>query len=291
MDKETLAKLLDKAALICITKHAGQRDKAGCAYFQHPMRVAMRCVTDEQRMVAILHDIIEDTDITAEHLLTEGFPQSVVDGILSVTKREGESYEDFVARAKQNPIGRVVKLYDLEDNLNACRLDNLSTDMVPLYNKYLAARRFLLEDDAPDSNNSAEKIGPIDKLYSALRSEENKIIKSMSKHTGGTNRMRDRLVIQDRHKKMIINESSIFDTLCTLGRLIGFDKIEASDIMVKKGLYDYRLIRRSTTSNSYKRDNAGRWILSDAPVASVALALNYLFDTINARCVATILPR
>ena len=73
---------------------------------------------------------------------------------------------------------------------------------------------------------------------------------------------------------MIINESSIFDTLCTLGRLIGFDKIEASDVMVKN-----------------KRDNAGRWILSDAPVASVALALNQLFDTINARYIATILPR
>ena len=79
----------------------------------------------------VFHDIIEDTDITAEHLLVEDFPQSVVDGILSVTKREGESYEDFVARAKQNPIGRVVKLYDLEDNLNACRLDNLSNPSFP----------------------------------------------------------------------------------------------------------------------------------------------------------------
>ena len=144
MTKEESAKLLDKAAQICVSKHAGQRDKMGCAYFQHPMRVAMRCKTDEEKMVALLHDTIEDTDVTAEYLLSEGFPQSVVDGILSVTKRDGESYEDFVARAKQNPLGRVVKLHDLEDNLDIFRLTALDADMTERYNKYLAARRFLL---------------------------------------------------------------------------------------------------------------------------------------------------
>lgn len=146
-ENEETAKLLDKAALICVTKHAGQRDKMGQAYFQHPMRVAMRCQTDEQKMVALLHDTIEDTDVTAEYLLAEGFPQSVVDGILSVTKREGENYEDFVARAKQNPLGRVVKLHDLEDNLNALRLDRFDADMAARYNKYLAARQYLLSNN------------------------------------------------------------------------------------------------------------------------------------------------
>lgn len=146
MNKEESAKLLDKAALICVTKHTGQRDKMGCAYFQHPMRVAMRCRTDEEKMVALLHDTIEDTDVTAEYLLAEGFPQSIVDGILSVTKREGESYEDFVARAKQNPLSRVVKLHDLEDNLDIFRLTTLDADMTARYNKYLAARRFLLNE-------------------------------------------------------------------------------------------------------------------------------------------------
>lgn len=139
------AALLDKAALICVTKHAGQRDKMGCAYFQHPMRVAMRCTTDEEKMVALLHDTIEDTDVTPEYLLAEGFPQSVVDGVLSVTNRDGESYEDFVARAKQNPLGRVVKLHDLEDNLDVFRLHELDEPMAARYNKYLRAYRFLQE--------------------------------------------------------------------------------------------------------------------------------------------------
>ena len=142
--KEEYAKLLDKAAQICVSKHAGQRDKMGCAYFQHPMRVAMRCRTDEEKMVALLHDTIEDTDVTAEYLLSEGFPQSVVDGVLSVTKREGESYEDFVARAKLNPLGRVVKLHDLEDNLDVMRLNEVTPDMAARFTKYLAARQFLL---------------------------------------------------------------------------------------------------------------------------------------------------
>ena len=146
MTKEETAKLLDKAAMICVTKHAGQRDKMGCAYFQHPMRVAMHCTTDAEKIVALLHDTIEDTDVTPDYLLAEGFPREIVDAVLSVTKREGESYEDFVRRAKQNPIGRVVKLHDLEDNLNALRLDHFDADMAARYNKYLAARRFLLED-------------------------------------------------------------------------------------------------------------------------------------------------
>lgn len=146
MDKKETARLLDKAALICVSKHAGQRDKMGCAYFQHPMRVAMRCRTDEEKMVALLHDTIEDTDVTAEYLLAEGFPREIVDGVLSVTKREGESYQDFVARAKNNPLGRAVKLHDLEDNLDIFRLDALTPDMAARYTKYLAAYKFLMSN-------------------------------------------------------------------------------------------------------------------------------------------------
>ena len=143
MNKEENAKLLDKAAQICVNKHQGQRDKMGCAYFQHPMHVAMRCSTDDEKVVALLHDTIEDTDVTCEYLLSEGFPRYIVDAILSVTKRDGESYEDFVARAKENPIGRVVKIHDLEDNLDVMRLDEVSPDMAARFTKYLKALRYL----------------------------------------------------------------------------------------------------------------------------------------------------
>lgn len=143
MNKEDYAKLLDKAAIICVTKHQGQRDKTGCAYFQHPMRVAMRCATDDEKVVALLHDTIEDTDVTPEYLLSEDFPQYIVDAILSITKRDGESYEDFVARAKENPIGRQVKIHDLKDNLDVMRLDVVSNDAAARLTKYLKALRYL----------------------------------------------------------------------------------------------------------------------------------------------------
>lgn len=145
MTIEESAKLLDKAAMICISKHYGQRDKMGKAYFQHPMRVAMRCDTDKEKMVALLHDVIEDCNVTPDYLLNEGFPQDVVAGILSVTKRQGENYDDFVKRAKQNPLGRVVKLHDLEDNMDIFRLDNLDEIMMRRFNKYLKAYRFLAQ--------------------------------------------------------------------------------------------------------------------------------------------------
>ena len=143
MNKEDYAKLLDKAALICVTNHKGQRDKTGCAYFQHPMRVAMRCDNDDEKIVALLHDTIEDTDVTPEYLLEEGFPQYIVDAILSVTKIDGESYEDFVARAKENPIGRMVKIHDLEDNLDVLRLNEVSSEMATRFTKYLKGLRYL----------------------------------------------------------------------------------------------------------------------------------------------------
>lgn len=146
MEKEKAARLLEKAARICVEKHAGQRDKAGNAYFLHPMRVAMRCRTDEEKMVALLHDTIEDTDVTAEFLLDAGFPPEVVAGVLSVTKCEGEDYDDFVARAKSNSLGRAVKLHDIEDNLDVLRLPEIDTAMAARYNKYLRARRFLLDE-------------------------------------------------------------------------------------------------------------------------------------------------
>ena len=146
MEQMTTNELVERAARICVERHAGQTDKVGQPYILHPMRVALKCETPEQRIVAFLHDVVEDCGVTDEALLAEGFSQEIVDAILAVTKREGESYEDFVRRAKQNPIGRVVKLHDLEDNLNALRLDHFDADMAARYNKYLAARRFLLED-------------------------------------------------------------------------------------------------------------------------------------------------
>lgn len=135
--------LIKLAHEICTTVHNGQVDKAGIPYHLHPKRVAARCSTDAEIIVALLHDTIEDTDVTPEYLLNQDFPQDIVDAILSVTKRNGENYEDFVARAKQNPIGRMVKIHDLEDNMDIRRLDEISDESVARLRKYLKAYHFL----------------------------------------------------------------------------------------------------------------------------------------------------
>ena len=137
------AELLDKAALICVTKHQRQRDKVVAAYFQHPMRVAMNCEKDEEKIVALLHDTIEDTDVTPEWLKQQGFSDEIVEAILSVTREPGEDYSEFVARAKKNPIGRIVKIHDLEDNLNVFRLSEVTPEMAGRLTKYLKALEYL----------------------------------------------------------------------------------------------------------------------------------------------------
>ena len=113
---------LERAIELAVQYHKGQVDKMGQPYILHPLRVMARCQGVEAQMVAIMHDLVEDTPVTPEMLLAEGFSQQVVDGLLGVTRRKGESYRDFVLRARENPLARAVKLADLEDNLDLRRL-------------------------------------------------------------------------------------------------------------------------------------------------------------------------
>lgn len=137
--------LLEKALQIAVKAHSGQIDKAGSAYIFHPIRVSNRCFTDDERIVALLHDTIEDTEVTTEYLLMEGFPRNIVDAILSVTRNEDESYDDFIKRSRLNPIGRQVKLHDLEDNMDITRLNELTEKDIYRLNKYIKAYKYLKE--------------------------------------------------------------------------------------------------------------------------------------------------
>lgn len=137
--------LLEKALMIAAKSHAGQTDKAGEAYIFHPIRVSCRCLTDKEKIVALLHDTIEDTNVTADYLLSEGFPHNIVDAILSVTRNEDERYDDFIKRCRLNPIGRQVKLHDLEDNMYISRLSQVTEKDLERLNKYIGAYRYLKE--------------------------------------------------------------------------------------------------------------------------------------------------
>lgn len=113
---------LERAIELAVQYHKGQVDKMGQPYILHPLRVMGRCQGAQAQMVAIMHDLIEDTPVTPEMLLSEGFAQDVVDGLLGVTRQKGESYREFVLRARLHPLARVVKLADLEDNLDLRRM-------------------------------------------------------------------------------------------------------------------------------------------------------------------------
>lgn len=117
---------LERAIELAVQHHKGQKDKAGQPYILHPLRVMLRCQGTEAQIVAVMHDLLEDTPVTAEMLREEGFSETVLRALDGVTRRPEESYEQFVARAKGDPLARQVKLADLEDNLDLRRLTRLS---------------------------------------------------------------------------------------------------------------------------------------------------------------------
>ena len=135
--------LTEKALRLAYAAHHGQVDRAGLPYIHHPMHRAEQMTTEDACVVALLHDTIEDTIVTAEYLRSEGFPDEIITGVLSVTKREGEAYDDFVRRAAENAIGREVKIADLEDNMDIRRLQKITEDDVTRLRKYLRAWQYL----------------------------------------------------------------------------------------------------------------------------------------------------
>lgn len=132
------------AIVLAVQAHRGQKDKLGEDYIYHPLRVMLAMETDEARMAAVLHDVVEDTTVTLYSLKCAGYQSSVVSAIDAVTRRLGEVYlSEYIPRAKVDPIGRPVKIADIEDNL--ARLQFLSESerngIAARYEKALAILR------------------------------------------------------------------------------------------------------------------------------------------------------
>ena len=113
---------LERAIEIAAKAHAGQKDKAGAPYIFHPLRVMLSLSSPEEQITAVLHDVIENSDVKLEDIRREGFSTTVVMALASVTRRPSEPYNQYIVRAAANPIGRRVKLADLEDNCDLSRL-------------------------------------------------------------------------------------------------------------------------------------------------------------------------
>lgn len=135
---------LERAIQIATEAHKGQFDKAGREYIGHPIRVMELGKTEDEKIVGVLHDVIEDTDWTFERLEAEGFSQEVINALRCVTKTsENENYDDFIDRVKKNPLAAAVKINDLTDNMDIRRLPYLSDKDVKRLKKYLKAYKRL----------------------------------------------------------------------------------------------------------------------------------------------------
>ena len=135
---------LQRAIEIATEAHQGQFDKAGRDYIGHPLRVMEMGKAEEEKIVGVLHDVIEDTDWTFEKLAEEGFSDEVIAALKCITKTsENENYDDFIDRVKKNPLAVAVKINDLTDNMDIRRLPYLSDKDVKRLKKYLKAYKRL----------------------------------------------------------------------------------------------------------------------------------------------------
>jgi (p)ppGpp synthase/HD superfamily hydrolase len=140
---------LQTAIEIAVRAHAGQTEKnSSIPYITHPLRVMSNVQGESAMLVAVLHDVLEDTSTTAADLRTAGFSEEIIAAVESVTRPQGERYTDFVVRSKQNQIGRQVKLADLMDNYNLprvlFRLDRLDHDLQRI-KRYVLSYQFLTD--------------------------------------------------------------------------------------------------------------------------------------------------
>ena len=137
--------LTRKALNLCFEAHKEQKDKSGQPYVFHPFHLAEQMTDEYTTIVALLHDVVEDTDWTLEQLLEEGFPREVVDAIALMTHAEGVPYPEYVAQIKTNPIAKAVKLADLRHNSDTTRLDVVTEQDLERLEKYRAAMELLLK--------------------------------------------------------------------------------------------------------------------------------------------------
>jgi (p)ppGpp synthase/HD superfamily hydrolase len=142
--------MLDVAIQIAAEAHKDQYDKAGQPYILHPLRVMMQLESEEERVVGVLHDVLEDSEITDVDLSRLGFSEIIVTAVKSVTRnhispQRKENYWDFIRRARLNPIGCKVKLADVKDNMDWSRITSPTESDMKRMQRYQQAYLMLIE--------------------------------------------------------------------------------------------------------------------------------------------------
>nr|WP_228779073.1 GTP pyrophosphokinase [Methylobacter sp. BlB1] len=134
---------MDTAISISSRAHAGQIDKAGQPYILHPLRVMFKFQSEHERIVAVLHDVIEDSEISLDDLKKLGFSTTIIEAIDCLTKRGGETYEEFISRVSLNDLAKKIKIEDIKDNMDLTRIDSVNDIDLARIKKYHQALKFL----------------------------------------------------------------------------------------------------------------------------------------------------
>lgn len=134
---------VERAIEIAAVAHKGQIDKAGEPYILHPLRLLQAAQTEDERVVAVLHDVVEDTDWTIDQLRDEGLTEAQAAALDAITRRISETYEEFIERAGSNELARAVKILDLKDNADMSRFGSPTQKDLERPDKYRRALRYL----------------------------------------------------------------------------------------------------------------------------------------------------
>jgi hypothetical protein len=162
--------LTHRAYQIAKTAHHGQLDKASMPYITHPIRVASSFDDPILQAVGLLHDVIEDCDVTSDDLRAQGMPEEVVQAVLCLTRKEGEVYQDFIHRAGENERSRLVKIADIRDNTDKQRMERapkqVQDTLASLQKRYTKALDYLLQPTLETLVARAREAGIDSKLLS-----------------------------------------------------------------------------------------------------------------------------
>ncbi|MCH7390084.1 guanosine-3',5'-bis(diphosphate) 3'-pyrophosphohydrolase [Acinetobacter dispersus] len=135
---------LEQAIAFAAKQHSGQVDKANAPYILHPLRVMLNVPSMDHKIIAVLHDVLEDTETSIADLQALGFQAHIIDAIVALTKQDGESRIEAAQRTVQNPLARVVKLADITDNMNLSRIPSPTAKDFERMEQYQQVRAILL---------------------------------------------------------------------------------------------------------------------------------------------------
>ena len=134
---------LETCEFIARIAHKGQSDKSGKPYIQHPLTVAKGVETEDEKCVALLHDVLEDSNFTAEDLRSANIPEQVIVAVEILTHKDGVSYDDYITEIKKNDLARKVKMSDLKHNMDLSRLEAVTEKDLQRKEKYERAYQVL----------------------------------------------------------------------------------------------------------------------------------------------------